>query len=119
MSPRHGKIETAAVRSQWQPVEDIAADFEHHGICAEDRWVRSFGESLFTQGDWFGTLHPNVEGQRRIAKRVAIAVAPTLGFAPPAEEPEPEDEGGGWTQGDWIATGVAAVVPQAVVGRSR
>jgi lysophospholipase L1-like esterase len=118
LRPLNGKIETAAVRKQWQMIEGIAADFERHGICAKDRWVRSFGESLFSQGDWFGTLHPNVEGQRRIAKRVAIAVAPTLGFAAPAEDVQTDDESDEWSKEDWIATGVAAVVPQAVVGAS-
>jgi lysophospholipase L1-like esterase len=118
LRPLNGKVETAAVRNEWQLVWEIASDFEKHGICARDRWVRSFGESVLHQRDWLGTLHPNVEGQRRIAKRTAIAIAPTLGFAAPAEDQETEDEGDSWTTGNWIATGVAAVVPQAVAGVS-
>jgi lysophospholipase L1-like esterase len=114
LRPLNAKVETAAVRNGWKLVDGIAAAFEPHGICAGERWVRSFGESALSQGDWLGTLHPNVEGQRRIARPVANAVAPEIGFAPPAEEPEGEDEGDKWTKGDWIATGVAAVAPQAV-----
>jgi lysophospholipase L1-like esterase len=118
LRPLNGKIETAAARNEWELVDGIPAAFEPHGICAKERWVRSFGESVLSQGDWLGTLHPNVEGQRRIARPVANAAAPEIGFAAPAEEPEDEDEGDKWSKDDWIATGVAAVVPQAVVGVS-
>jgi lysophospholipase L1-like esterase len=118
LRPLNGKIETAAVRNGWTRIGDIAADFERHGICADQRWVRRFGESIFNQGDWLGTLHPNEEGQRRIARRVASEIAVPLGFAKPPEETEGEEEGDKWTKEDWIATGVAAVVPQAVVGVS-
>lgn len=118
LRPLNGKVETAAARNGWEMVAGISGDFERHGICARDRWVRGFGESIFSQHDWLGTLHPNEEGQRRIARRVAAAIAVPLGFTPPPPEPEPEDEGGGWTSEDWVATAVAAVVPQAVVGAS-
>jgi lysophospholipase L1-like esterase len=114
LRPLNQEIEAAAARSGWREVDGIAAAFERHGVCAKDRWVRGFGESLLSQGDWLGTLHPNEEGHRRIARRVAAEIAVPLGFAPPPEPVELEDEGDRWTSADWIATGVAAVVPQAV-----
>lgn len=80
LKPLNGKIEVAAERNGWHPVGNIAGDFERHGICAQDRWVRRFGESVFSQGDWLGVLHPNEEGHKRIARRVAIALAVPLGF---------------------------------------
>jgi lysophospholipase L1-like esterase len=119
LRPLNGKVETAAGRNGWTFVGGIASDFEGHGICApkRDRWVRRFGESIGSQHDWLGTLHPNEEGHRQIARHVALAIAPTLGFAPAEKKPE-EDEGGGWSKQDSIAAGVAAVVPQAVVAVS-
>lgn len=120
LRPLNEKVEDAAGRNDWHYVGGIAADFEQHGICAPDehRWVRRFGESVRAQRDWLGTLHPNEEGHRRIARHVALAIAPTLGFAPAEDKPEEEDEGGGWSKQDSIAAGVAAVVPQAVVAVS-
>jgi len=118
LRPLNAKVEAAAVRNEWTLVGGIAEDFERHGICAADPWVRGFGESILRQGDWLGTLHPNEEGHRRIARRVAGSIAEGLGFAPPRSPVEREDEGDGWGSADWIATGVAAVVPQAVVGIS-
>jgi len=119
LRPLNDEIETAASPNGWQEIGGIAAAFERHGICARDHWVRGLGESLFSQGDWLGTLHPNEEGHRRIARRVAAEIAVPLGFAPPSEPgDEDEDEGDRWTTADWIATGIAAVIPQAVAGAS-
>jgi hypothetical protein len=118
LRPLNDEVEAAASRNGWEEIGGIAAAFERHGICARDSWVRGFGESLLSQGDWLGTLHPNEEGHQRIARRVAAGIAVPLGFEPPPEPPEPEEGGDKWTTADWIATGIAAIVPQAVAGAS-
>jgi lysophospholipase L1-like esterase len=109
----NAKVETAADRNKWRFVDGIAADFERHGICAGDeRWVRRLEESVLFQGDPFGTLHPNEEGQRRIGRRVVTPLADQLGFVPPPE-PEVKKEDG-WSTLDWIVTAATAISPPAV-----
>ena len=115
----NGRVETAADRNKWRFVSGIAADFERHGICAGDeRWVRQLEESVIFQGDPLGTLHPNEEGQRRIARRVVTPLADELGFGPPASLSETKEKEEKWSTLDWVATAVAAVVPQAAIAGS-
>jgi hypothetical protein len=60
----NGVVEAAARRNGWQVVMGAASGFIGHGYCANDqqRWIRTFGESLDYQGGIDGTLHPNEAG---------------------------------------------------------
>jgi lysophospholipase L1-like esterase len=120
LRPLNREVRTAAERNGWQPVGGIAADFEHHGYCAgERRWVRTLSEAL-SMGNPAGTLHPNEEGHKAIARRVAGPLAAELHFLAPAAPPEGGEEDGGLPSlgeiGRGVATGVLA--PQlAVTGK--
>ncbi len=56
----------------WHVIGNIAVGFRQHGYCAGDsaRWVVRLAESLISQGDWKGTLHPNGVGRRFYAERI-------------------------------------------------
>ncbi|WP_420124500.1 SGNH/GDSL hydrolase family protein [Nakamurella sp.] len=58
----------------WGFVSGIAYAFEGHGYCTEKRYYVQARESLGIQGDTQGTLHPNIEGCKRIGERIALAV---------------------------------------------
>ncbi|HET8956765.1 MAG TPA: SGNH/GDSL hydrolase family protein [Solirubrobacterales bacterium] len=94
LRPLNAEVAAAAERNAWQRVGGIAADFRLHGYCAKKKpWVRTLPKALALE-DPEGTLHPNEEGHRAIAKRVARPLAALLGFRTPADPPE-ADEGGG------------------------
>lgn len=46
---------------------------QNHGVCTNpgDRWFHSLKDSHFIQGDFFGTLHPNVAGHQAISELIA------------------------------------------------
>jgi lysophospholipase L1-like esterase len=92
--PLNMEVAAAADRNDWQPVGGIADDFRLHGYCAEKKpWVRTLPKAA-SLDDPEGTLHPNEEGHRAIANRVARPLAALLDFQTPAQPPE-ADEGGG------------------------
>ena len=39
--------------------------FRGHGYCASDRWINTYNDSQFRQGDQWGLLHPNVTGYQQ------------------------------------------------------
>jgi hypothetical protein len=96
LRPLNAEIYAAARRHAWHVVGGIAADFERHGYCAGSgtTWIRRLGQSLLSQGDLVGTLHPNERGHAAIGDRAARALDAVLalGVAPPA--PEADDDGG-------------------------
>jgi hypothetical protein len=95
LQPLNREVAAAADRNGWQRVGGIAADFRLHGYCAAKKpWVRTLPKAA-SLGDPEGTLHPNEDGHRAIAKRVARPLAALLDFQTPAEAPE-ADEGGGF-----------------------
>lgn len=60
----------AARRGGWQRLTGPFETFRAHGYCTEDHWVVQLSESLRSQYDYDGTLHPNVPGH-------------AIGYAPP------------------------------------
>ncbi|HET9197263.1 MAG TPA: SGNH/GDSL hydrolase family protein [Solirubrobacterales bacterium] len=119
LRPLNRQVKEAADRNGWQRVGGIASDFKHHGYCAQERgWVRTLDEAL-QKGNPAGTLHPNEEGHKAIARRVAGPLAAELDFQAPAAPPEAEGEEGLPGPGE-IGSGVATAVfaPQlAIVGQ--
>ncbi|HEX6781694.1 MAG TPA: GDSL-type esterase/lipase family protein [Solirubrobacterales bacterium] len=87
------EVRTAAHRNHWQYLDEIAADFSHHGYCVRKpkRWVRTFPEAVHMKNA-LGTLHPNEEGHRAIARRVAGPLAELLDFRTPAPPPSAESD---------------------------
>lgn len=82
--------------NQFEWVGGIAADFDHHGMCADDNWFNTPTESAHRQGDedgnpgetavlsTTGLAHPNAEGYEHIAARILDHTG-NIGFnEPPA-----------------------------------
>jgi lysophospholipase L1-like esterase len=73
LAPLNEEVEQAAARHGWNLVDGVADAFTSHGYCSTDRWVRTLEQSLDLVGATMspearvaGTLHPNIEGHRRI-----------------------------------------------------
>ena len=62
--PVNAALKNAAAAYGWQLVSGIAAQSATHGLCAARPWFVGVYESLVTQHDVLGTLHPNAAGQR-------------------------------------------------------
>lgn len=119
LRPLNREIGAAAERNGWQRLGGIASDFEHHGYCAEEkRWIRTLPEALAMDNP-AGTVHPNEEGHKAIARRVAGPLAALLHFQAPAPPPEAEADGGLPSLkeiGGGVATAVFAPQP-AIAGK--
>ncbi len=119
LRPLNREVKTAADRNGWQRIGGIASDFKHHGYCAREKgWVRTLPDALLKDNP-AGTLHPNEEGHKAIARRVAGPLAAELDFQAPAAPPETDGDEGLPSLGE-IGTGVATAVfaPQlAIVGK--
>ena len=61
----------AAQSAGWSYVGGIHAGFGTHGYCADDQWIVRFGETLQSQGDINGALHPNEAGNVFHGLRIA------------------------------------------------
>lgn len=73
----------AAANFGWQRVSGMFADFAPHGYCtpAGQRWVETFTDSMASQGDQNGSVHPNIAGHAqsygpRIEAAIRTVVAP-------------------------------------------
>src|SRR5262249_41705092 len=69
------EVRRAATVHGWHLVGDIASQFATHGYAAgqspdDERWFYRYEDSLNTQGDIYGTIHPNVKGQQVIGERI-------------------------------------------------
>lgn len=53
----------------WHFVTGISQAFVGHGYCAPDgiRWINTLTDSVASQGDQNGSMHPNPQGQQAIA----------------------------------------------------
>jgi lysophospholipase L1-like esterase len=93
LRPLNAAVRTAAHRNRWQYLEGIASDFTHHGYCVRKpkRWVRTLPQALDMKNP-LGTLHPNEDGHRAIARRVAGPLAELLDFRTPAPPPSAESD---------------------------
>ena len=65
---------------EWHLVDGVVAQFQGHGYCnvPEYRYINTTLDSLWNQGDIFGTMHPNAMGQWAIAN----ALTSTMSFLP-------------------------------------
>jgi hypothetical protein len=69
-------LQTEALRLGWFYISGIAEAFNGHGYCTDDRrryFVRA-KESLASQGDTEGTIHPNSLGSQAIGRAIATTV---------------------------------------------
>jgi len=75
-------IRDAATRNRWTYVGGIKSAFSGHSYCNSDGgWFRTWADSYNLQGDFDGTAHPNIQGQRAIAGRI-VATYKTLDQPP-------------------------------------
>lgn len=78
IKPLNEAVNTAATLNGWNYVDGILTKFGGessdriaHGFCARDqRWARTFNDSVILQGDQKGTVHPNFEGHVWYARRL-------------------------------------------------
>lgn len=73
-------IAKTGARLGWNPVTGIHASSRTHGYCANKHWVVQMDESLYRQGDKFGTLHPNTAGHKNYATHITNALVTKLDF---------------------------------------
>jgi lysophospholipase L1-like esterase len=76
VGPVNTALKTAAATYGWHFVSGIAAQSATHGLCAARPWFVGVYESLITQHDVLGTLHPNAPGQQAIAGAVLAVLKP-------------------------------------------
>ena len=62
----------------WNPVTGIYQRSRKHGYCSKSNWVVQIEESVFRQGDEYGTMHPNVLGQGNYARAIRDAITQNL-----------------------------------------
>jgi hypothetical protein len=58
----------------WSFVGGIQSAYITHGYCMPDHWVIHYDESFANQGDKYGTMHPNGEGQNGTATQILGAL---------------------------------------------
>ena len=77
-------IRTMTRELGWVYVDDVRANFDRHGICAEDDFFRDIAESLEIQKDINGAFHPDTEGHLfGYAPAIAESARYALGFPYP------------------------------------
>lgn len=77
----HDEIEAAAALHDWNFVEGISTPFLTHGYCASDPWVVRIGESLESQSDYSGWVHPDRSGHDAYADALETSYfVPEPGF---------------------------------------
>ena len=67
-----------SVPGHFTPVKGVFNASRKHGYCARDPWVVKFRESYDTQGDKFGTMHPNRSGQKAYGRIIANTIVKDL-----------------------------------------
>jgi lysophospholipase L1-like esterase len=73
------KLQHVAKSHNWIYVGGIADEFQGHGYCmGKERFFVTAEESLVTQGDTEGTMHPNHKGHAVIARMVGIELRKEL-----------------------------------------
>jgi lysophospholipase L1-like esterase len=78
VTPVNAALKAAAAAYGWRYVTGVAAQSLTHGLCATRPWFVGVYESLITQHDVLGTLHPNAQGQQAAAALVFGALRPAL-----------------------------------------
>jgi GDSL-like Lipase/Acylhydrolase family len=83
-------VRTAATDYHWNYIGKITSAFRSHGYCArKNSWIRTVKESLRSQRDWFGAMHPNNQGQRCYATSIWEVLYNHLFGAPPPDSVMP------------------------------
>jgi lysophospholipase L1-like esterase len=72
--PLNREVNRAAAARGWSFVSGAQEQFGSHGYCAAEPWVVRYEESLLSQGDANGTLHPNRRGHAALAELVLAAL---------------------------------------------
>jgi hypothetical protein len=67
-------IATATAEHGWTYVGGIFDDSTPHGYCSADPWLVRLQQSFLTQGDVFGTIHPNAAGHSAAADLISAAL---------------------------------------------
>jgi hypothetical protein len=62
---------------RWNFVSDLDGPFFYHAYCDDPTWFTSYERSWATQGNKFGTAHPNATGHQQYANLLKQAVVPT------------------------------------------
>jgi hypothetical protein len=80
----NGTLSNMAQELGWVYVDGIRANFDRHGICAEDDYFRDIAESFEIQKDKNGSFHPNTEGHYfGYAPEITESARYALGFPYP------------------------------------
>lgn len=74
----NGLVQAAATRNGWHYIGGIANGYATHGYCADDNWIVRLTESVTTQFDLSGTLHPNKDGYAFTADIIAAQLQADL-----------------------------------------
>ena len=109
--PLNLQVADAARRHGWTLVDGIAEAFRTHGYCASpglgdavgDSWVIKIPESLRTQGDQFGTAHPDRTGQQVYGDRLYEEI---VRVNPPRTRATATTNGEPYIFGTWVNTDV-------------
>jgi lysophospholipase L1-like esterase len=78
VTPVNTALKAAAATYGWHYVTGFAAQSLTHGLCAASPWFVGVYDSLVTQHDVLGTLHPNARGQQAAAALVFADLRPAL-----------------------------------------
>jgi hypothetical protein len=78
------RVHAAAGIHRWTTVDGVREQYLFNGECNnDDHWFVQAHESLWNQGNEFGTLHPNAKGHAPLRDRFLDTVRPKLPPAPP------------------------------------
>lgn len=72
--PINAAVEQAAKSNGWNFVGNIADEFRGHGYCAIDNWVVRYDQSIVSQNNQDGTMHPNALGHDVYGRREGAAL---------------------------------------------
>jgi len=80
VKPLNNAVKAAASELGWTFVGGIQAEFRQHGLCAErkESWVNGLDASLENQGDYDGTMHPNIPGHETYKTALTSTITQAL-----------------------------------------
>ena len=80
IAPLNAEIRNAAEAHNWKFVEGMSEYSRDHGACTADRFVNTFEDSDYRQGDFGGVAHPNQRAHTVYGYIVADSLADALGL---------------------------------------
>jgi len=78
IAPLNVAVKSGAANNGWTFVDGLVAAFSAHGYCAAKHWVVHSEESMASQGNIDGTLHPNIEGHQALGSLLFKRLASDL-----------------------------------------